>query len=110
MQLQRYRSIAGLSSLYLFFCTVVVSMLFVIGNLQSFLESTNRLLIDILEWVLYILLITNMYYLLFFAAEYIRKKSRMEKIEKRLGSIWSAAVCVYALGYLIFINAVVVWL
>jgi len=109
MRLSRYSRIAGLFSLYIFFCTLVVSGLFVIGNLQAFLENTNRLLLDILEWLLFILIITNIYYLFFhFTA---RKEILKQNKRKRggMGPIWSFGGCIYGLIFLLLINAITAW-
>ncbi|MGC9312824.1 MAG: hypothetical protein ACP5IA_09020 [Sediminispirochaetaceae bacterium] len=110
MQLRRYRSIAGLFSLYLFLCSLVVSLFFITGNLQSFLESTNRLLLDILEWVLFVFVITDMYYLVFFLSEYTGVFKNRRKVEKKLGVMWSSIGFAYGVVYLLFINFVIAWL
>jgi len=110
MQLRRYRSIAGLFSLYLFFCSLVVSLLFITGNLQSFLESTNRLLLDILEWVLFVFIITDLYYIIFFLSEYAGISRKRGRVEKRLGAMWSSIGFAYGVVYLLFINFVIAWL
>ncbi len=110
MRLQRYRSIAGLFSLYLFFCSLVVSLLFITGNLQSFLESTNRLLLDILEWILFVFIITDLYYILFFVSEYTGFFKKKGRIEKKLGVMWSSAGFAYGVVYLLLINFIIAWL
>ena len=110
MKTRRYRAIAGLFSLYVFFCTLVVSLLFITGNMQSFLESTNRLLLDILEWLLFIFLITNMYYIAFYVAEYTGHPRGSRKITKKMGILWSAGGFAFGAVYLLLINAIVAWL
>jgi len=110
MKIGRYRSIAGFCSLYLFFCTIVVSIFFVAGNVQAFLESTNRLLLGILEWIIFAFIITNIYYLLFFVIEYLKRKKKETPIEKKAGLIWACFACTFGIIYLTGINAVVAWL
>jgi len=40
------------ASLFLFLCSAVLLLFFVLGNVQEFLESTLLLLLDVLEWAL----------------------------------------------------------
>lgn len=110
MQAGRYRNIAGLFSLYFFFTSLVVAMLFVTGNIQSFLETTNRMLMDILEWVLYFFLITDFYYIVFFFIEIITGRKSHARVRKIFGVVWAGAGFLYGAVFLVLINFIFAWL
>ncbi len=110
MQIARYRNIAGLFTLYFFFSSLVTAFLFVTGNFQSFLESTNRLLLDILEWVLYLFLITDLYYIVFFILELCFPRKKKGGRPGVLGLVWAGAGFLYGSGLLLLINLIFAWL
>lgn len=111
MQARGFRKISGLFTLYLFFCSLVVSLLFVTGNLQAFLESTNRLLLRVQEWIITIFLITDLYFLGFTVLDYLRKKERQERPILRIGRLaWGMGGFLYGAVILVLINIIFAWL
>lgn len=86
-------------------------MLFVVGNNQAFLESTNKFLLHLLEWVLFCFLIADVYYLVFFLIEKVKHKSTKER--RRIpwkGVVWSGIGFLYGSSFLLFLNLVLSWL
>jgi hypothetical protein len=112
MHPDKYRTIAGFFTLYCFFLSLVVAMLFVTGNLQSFMETTNRLLMEILEWVLYIFLIADLYYMFFFFLVFLSKRKKKNKYETGgiFGIVWAGAGFLYGGVFLVLINFIFAWL
>ncbi len=104
------RSIAGLFALYLFFCMIVVGMLFVVGNYQGFLESTNRFLLNLLEWVLFLFCVVDTYYFVFFVIDLFGKKTMHHKRLPWTGLLWSGLGFVFGAGSLLTLNLVLTWL
>src|SRR6056297_1900786 len=106
----RLRTISGLFALYLFLCTVVVGMLFVVGNNQAFLESTNKFLLHLLEWVLFCFLIADVYYIVFFIIEKLKQKATERRRISWSGLFWSGFGFLYGSSFLLFLNLVLSWL
>ncbi len=106
----RLRTIAGLVSLYLFFCTIVVTMLFVVGNYQSFLESTNTFLLNLLEWTLFVFCISDLYYIIFYFYDLVKRKRRDRRRVRLKGLIWSSFGFAYGIVLLFALNMILTWL
>ncbi|MFO7731633.1 MAG: hypothetical protein R6V86_12830 [Spirochaetia bacterium] len=106
----RLRTISGLFTLYLFLCTVVVGMLFVVGNNQVFLESTNKFLLYLLEWILFCFLIADVYYTAFFVIEKVKKNVSERRHVPWGGLVWSGIGFLYGSSFLLFLNFVLSWL
>ncbi|HDQ13902.1 MAG TPA: hypothetical protein ENN41_03705 [Sediminispirochaeta sp.] len=104
MEFRRYRQLSALFALYFFFSSTVVLLLFVVGNYQSFLESTSFLLLQLLEWIFSIMIISLIYYFVF---------SFLERgVERRKGQhlVWSFVGLLYAGAFLFLINTIFAWL
>ncbi|MFO7848351.1 MAG: hypothetical protein R6V67_00195 [Spirochaetia bacterium] len=85
--------ISGNSSLYLFFFSLIVLFLYVVGNLQGFLEETMLLLLIILEWVLFVFCITVLYYGIFTLVRAVKvKKHFASPLIAFLGFVYGAAM------------------
>lgn len=110
MKRWRLRTVSGLVSLYLFFCTIVVAMLFVVGNYQGFLESTNTFLLNLLEWVLFVFCIADLYYLAFYFYDMVKRRKRERRRVRLTGLIWSSFGFAYGLVLLFTLNLILVWL
>ncbi len=106
----RLRTISGLVSLYLFFCTLVVIMLFIVGNYQSFLESTNTFLLKLLEWTLFVFCISDLYYLFFYFYDLVKSKRRDRRRVKWTGLVWSGFGFAYGISVLFALNLILTWL
>ena len=110
MKRWRLRTVSGLVSLYLFFCTIVVAMLFVVGNYQGFLESTNTFLLNLLEWVLFVFCISDLYYLIFYFYDLVKRKKRDRRRVRLTGLIWSSFGFAYGIVLLFALNLILIWL
>jgi len=104
------RTISGLFAMYLFLCTIVVGMLFVVGNNQAFLESTNKFLLHLLEWVLFCFLIADVYYIAFFISEKVKQNTKERRRIPWSGLVWSGIGFLYGSSFLLFLNLVLSWL
>ena len=104
------RTISGLFAMYLFLCTIVVGMLFVVGNNQAFLESTNKFLLHLLEWVLFCFLIADVYYIAFFISEKVKQNAKERRRIPWSGLVWSGIGFLYGSSFLLFLNLVLSWL
>jgi len=106
----RLRTISGLFALYFFLCTVIVGMLFVVGNNQAFLESTNKFLLQLLEWLFFCFMIADMYYITFFIVEKVKQNTRERRRVPWTGLVWSGFGFLYGSSFLLFLNLVLSWL
>jgi len=104
------RTISGLFAMYLFLCTIVVGMLFVVGNNQAFLESTNKFLLHLLELVLFCFLIADVYYIAFFISEKVKQNAKERRRIPWSGLVWSGFGFLYGSSFLLFLNLVLSWL
>ncbi len=104
------RSISGLFALYLFFCMIVIGMLFVVGNYQEFLESTNEFLLHLLEWVLFFFCIADIYYFIFFCIDLVSRKKKNYTRLPWTGLIWSGLGLIIGSSSFLLLNAVLIWL
>ena len=95
--------IAGFTTLYLFFFSVIVVFLPFIASLQGFLLRSLLLLLDILEWALFVFCVSDLYYGVFSLVRITRG-----------GKVYAAPVAaffglVYGLGLLIVLNLLYSW-
>ena len=96
--------VAGHTSLYLFFFSLIVVFVYVVGNLQGFLEETLLLLLDMFEWVMYVYCISDLYYVIFSFTRTVRGG-------KKYASLFLAVFgLVYGLGMLAAVNYMYSWL
>ncbi len=95
--------IAGYFSLYFFFLSLIVGFLYIIGNLQGFLDETLLLLISILEWVLFVFCIADIYYGVFSTVRIARGG---RKYSAPVASLFGV---LYGIGLLILINFLYSW-
>ncbi|MFP4268283.1 MAG: hypothetical protein ACLFQW_09835 [Spirochaetaceae bacterium] len=95
--------IAGNSALYLFFFSLIVLFLYIVGSLQGFLDETLLLLLTVLEWVLFVFCITDLYYGIFSVAALFRG-------DKRFASPFVAILAfLYGAGMLGALNMMYSW-
>jgi len=85
-------------------------MLFVVGNNQAFLESTNKFLLHLLEWVLFCFLITDVYYMGFFIIEKVKQNTEERRHISWSGLVWSGIGFLYGSSLLLLLNVVLSWL
>ena len=95
--------IAGNTTLYLFFVSLIVLFLYVMGNVQDFLDDTLLLLLRIFEWNLFALCITDVYYGVFSIARLVRGDGGYAAPLKAVVGF------VYGAGMLILINFMFSW-
>lgn len=85
-------------------------MLFVVGNNQAFLESTNKFLLHLLEWALFCFLIADVYYIGFFIIEKVKQKTKERRRVSWSGLVWSGIGFLYGGSFLLVLNLVLSWL
>jgi hypothetical protein len=91
-------------NLYLFLCSAVLLLFFVLGNLQEFLESTLFLLLDLLEWALIAFIAAHLVYAVTgFLSRAGRHKSVRLIVLTLLGFLYGA-------GLLMTVNLFAAWL
>lgn len=96
--------IAGHSALYLFFFSLIVVFVYVVGNIQGFLEETLLLLLTIFEWSLFVFFIIDIYYAIFSVV-------RIARGGKKFASPFFALLgLLYGLGMLLGVNYMTSWL
>jgi len=95
--------IAGNTTLYLLFVSLIVLFLYVMGNVQGFLDDTLLLLLRILEWNLFVLCVTDLYYGVFSVVRLARGGGGYA------APLRAAAAFVYGAGMLTLINIMFSW-
>lgn len=85
-------------------------MLFVVGNYQGFLESTNTFLLNLLEWVLFVFCISDLYYLIFYFYDLLKRKKHERRRVRWTGLIWSGFGFAYGIVLLFTLNLILIWL
>ena len=63
-------------SILLFYITVVIFLIFLIGSFQEFLDSTQLILLNIFEIVAGAFIVTGIYHIIIISVMMVRSKSR----------------------------------
>jgi hypothetical protein len=95
--------IAGNTTLYLFFVSLIVLFLYVMGNVQGFLDDTLLLLLRVFEWILFALCVTDVYYGVFSVVRLVRGGGGYAAPLK------AAVGFIYGAGMLILVNFMFSW-
>lgn len=97
--------VAGIT-IFLFFFSLLVLALFLLGNLQNFLDSTQSMLLRIFEISSLLYVVSALYYVVLDIILAIRKKRRLHPVSMVLSIAGAALV----FGTYLFFGFLITWL